>query len=189
MKTHLIHTPSKRAGRGSAPGETASKGEPPLRRLTRRAWISVAIGSAVVALGGERWWRWANPGTIDVDTTPILVYASPSCSCCHAWMNHLEANGFRVSKELVIDVTPLKRKYGVPQSLWSCHTAIVEGYTVEGHVPADVIQKVLAARPTFAGLAVAGMPNGSPGMEGAIKDNYDVMSFTRTGEMDVYAAQ
>ncbi len=104
-------------------------------------------------------------------------------------MDHLKASGFRVSTELVSDVTPLKQKYGVPQSLWSCHTAIVDGYAVEGHVPADVIHKVLAARPAFAGLAVAGMPNGSPGMEGATKDSYDVMSFSRTGETGVYAAR
>lgn len=178
----------KQAKDGAVPHGTASKGEPK-PRMTRRAWIGVAVGGAVVALGGERWWRWANRGTVDVNATPILVYASPSCTCCHAWMDHLEASGFRVAKELVSDVTPLKRKYGVPQDLWSCHTAIIDGFAVEGHVPADLIRKVLADRQAFAGLAVPGMPNGAPGMEGAIKDRYDVISFTRTGETKVYAVR
>jgi len=124
------------------------------------------------------------------NATPILVYASPSCGCCDKWMKHLEANGFLVSKEPVSDVTPIKQKYGVPQHLWSCHTAIVEGYVIEGHVPADVIRKMLAERPAFAGLAVPGMPNGSPGMEGATKDRYEVISFARsTGETKVYAVR
>ncbi len=178
----------RRADHGAVPDGTASRNGPQ-SRLTRRAWIGVAVGGAVVALGGERWWRWANPGTVDANATPIQVFASPSCKCCHAWMDHLEANGFHVSKELVSDVTPLKRKYGVPQPLWSCHTAIVDGYAVEGHVPADVIRKVLTDRPAFAGLAVPGMPNGAPGMEGATKDRYDVIAFSRTGETEVYAAR
>jgi len=122
--------------------------------------------------------------------TPILVYASPSCGCCDAWIKHLEANGFLVKKESVSDVTPIKQKYGVPKHLWSCHTAIVNGYVFEGHVPADLIRKVLADRPAFAGLAVPGMPNGAPGMEGATKDRYDVISFARsTGETKVYAVR
>ena len=158
-------------------------------RLTRRAWIGVAVGGAAVALLGERGWSRANPGTVDAGATPILVYASPSCSCCQAWMKHLETNGFRVSRELVSDVTPLKKKYQVPEGLWSCHTAFVEGYTVEGHVPADVIRKVLAQRPAFAGVAVPGMPNGAPGMEAAGIDSYDVISFTRSGQTDVYMAR
>lgn len=172
---------------GISPKGSGKNGAP--ARMTRRAWIGVAVGGAAVALGAERWWRSANPGTVDASATPILVYASPSCDCCHAWMNHLEANGFHVSKELVSDVTPLKQKYGVPQNLWSCHTAMVDGYTVEGHVPADLIRKVLADRPAFAGLAVPGMPNGAPGMEGATKERYEVVSFTRTGEANVYAVR
>jgi hypothetical protein len=123
------------------------------------------------------------------NATPILVYASPSCGCCGKWMKHLEANGFLVSKELVSDVTPIKQKFSVPQDLRSCHTAIVDGYVIEGHVPADVIRKMLDDRPAFAGLAVPGMPNGAPGMEGATKDRYDVISFTRTGETKVYAVR
>ena len=164
-------------------------GERATRKITRRVWLSFAAGGALAALGGERWWRWHNPRIIDPKATPIRVYASPSCRCCHAWGAHLEQRGFDVMNELVSDVTPLKRKYGVPEQLWSCHTAVVDGYTVEGHVPADLIQKMLAERPTIAGLAAPGMPIGSPGMEGPTKVRYEVISFTRSGDTQVYAVR
>lgn len=149
----------------------------------------LAIAAPVVAQQPGMMQGMQQQHTQQHNATPILVYASPSCGCCDKWMKHLEANGFLVSKELVSDVTPLKQKYGVPQDLRSCHTAIVDGYVIEGHVPADVIRKMLADRPAFAGLAVPGMPNGAPGMEGATTDRYDVISFTRTGETKVYAVR
>lgn len=167
----------------------ADAGRTATSTMTRRAWLSLAVGGAVVALGGERWWRRHNPRRVNPNATPILVYASPGCRCCHEWGGHLEQAGFDVKNELVSDVTPLKRKYGVPEQLWSCHTAVVDGYTVEGHVPADLIQQMLAERPTIAGLAAPGMPNGAPGMEGPTKVRYEVISFTRAGDTQVYAVR
>ena len=117
------------------------------------------------------------------------MYASPSCRCCQAWIKHLEANGFVPAAQLVNDVTPIKRKRGVPEKLWSCHTAIVGDYTVEGHVPADLIHKMLDKRLPLAGLAAPGMPNGAPGMEGPVKDRYEVISFTRAGRTEVFATR
>jgi hypothetical protein len=155
--------------------------------LSRRAWIGVATGGAALALIGERWWRSSQ--TADPALTPITVYASPACSCCGAWVAQLENNGFRVTSENAPDVSAFKRKYGVPEKLWSCHTAVVEGYVVEGHVPADLIHKMIKERPAIAGLAVPGMPAGSPGMEGPSKDRYDVIGFTRTGSTEVYATR
>jgi hypothetical protein len=156
--------------------------------LSRRAWVGIALGGAATALLGERWLRAANPRTV-ADRTPITVYASPSCQCCHRWVPHLEANGFLATVEKVADVTPIKRKLGVPESLWSCHTAMVAGYAVEGHVPADLVQRVLAERPAVAGLAAPGMPNGAPGMEGASKETYEVVAFTTAGDTQVYAVR
>ena len=184
MSKHRKSVPANRhptAG-GAAASRTAS-------RISRRAWIGIAFGGAATALVGERWWRTANPGVIAADATPITVYASPSCSCCHKWIGHLEDNGFHVTIESLVDVTPVKRKLGVPDALWSCHTGMVAGYTVEGHVPADLIQKMLAERPAIAGLSAPGMPNGSPGMEGTAKDRYEIMAFTRAGDTEVYAAR
>jgi hypothetical protein len=117
------------------------------------------------------------------------VYASPDCRCCQAWIKHLAANGFLPAAQFVDDVSPIKRKRGVPEKLWSCHTALVGDYTVEGHVPADLIHKMLDKRLPIAGLAAPGMPNGAPGMEGPTKDRYEVISFTHAGRTEVFAAR
>ena len=157
--------------------------------ISRRAWLGIATGGAVVALGVGHWLRRGSSVAVASNTTPIVVYASPSCRCCQSWMTHLSDNGFAVRKELIADVTPLKKKYGVPASLVSCHTAVVDGYTIEGHVPADLIRKVLAELPRIAGLAAPGMPNGAPGMDGLITDRYEIIVFTTTGTTQVYAVR
>ena len=87
------------------------------------------------------------------------------------------------------DVIPVNRKFGVPESLWSCHTSMVEGYAVEGHVPADLVKKLLREHPVIAGLAAPGMPQDSPGMDNGSKEPYDIMAFTRAGVTSVYASR
>jgi hypothetical protein len=119
--------------------------------------------------------------------TEIAVYKSPTCGCCSKWVRHLEANGFRVKSYDVKDVNSYKDRYGVPVTLGSCHTAIVDGYVVEGHVPAADIKRLLAERPAIKGIAVPGMPAGSPGMEGPVTDRYDVLSFDANGETKTFA--
>ncbi|MDE3128988.1 MAG: DUF411 domain-containing protein [Gemmatimonadota bacterium] len=168
------------------------------RAITRREWIArmaAIVGGAGVATGmlGGRLFAAHEAGASAVGPgargTLATVYATESCGCCHAWMDHLRKNGFTVDARFVGDVTPYKTKYGVPQDLWSCHTARIGSYTIEGHVPAGVIRKLLAARSAVAGLAVPGMPIGSPGMEqpGFAPQPYDVVSFTRGGRTAVFA--
>ena len=101
---------------------------------------------------------------------------------------HLQANGFNVEKKDVSEaqLSEIKNKYGVPGKLQSCHTAIVHGYVIEGHVPADLIARVVKGKPAIRGLAVPGMPSGSPGMEGP-KEPYDVLSFDKQGRVAIYA--
>ena len=117
----------------------------------------------------------------------VTVYKDANCGCCKAWVKHLEANGFRTRVHDVPDMTPHKLKLRVPERLGSCHTAVVEGYTIEGHVPASDIRRLLAARPKARGLAVPGMPEGSPGMETGKVDAYDVMLFSDDGRSTVYS--
>jgi hypothetical protein len=119
----------------------------------------------------------------------MVVYKSPTCGCCAAWVDHIEANGFRVEVRDTANLAPIKARHGVPGKLESCHTALVDGYVVEGHVPADLIVRMLRERPDAAGLAVPGMPMGSPGMEGPYKDRYDVLTFRRDGSTQVYATR
>ncbi len=100
-------------------------------------------------------------------------------------MGHLQANGFRVQKKDVFgkQFTDVKSKYGVPQRLYSCHTAVIDGYVIEGHVPADLIKRILKERPAIVGLAVPGMPVGSPGMEGPKPEPYEVLTFDKQGRI------
>jgi hypothetical protein len=119
----------------------------------------------------------------------MKVYKDPNCGCCKAWIQHLEQNGFVVEVMDMPDLSAVKSKYGVKQEIQACHTGVVNGYAIEGHVPADVILRMLKEKPAIAGLAVPGMPAGSPGMEGAIKEKYDVLTFDRAGRTTVYATR
>jgi hypothetical protein len=107
----------------------------------------------------------------------ITVWRDPSCGCCGAWVDHLRANGFAATVVETNDMAAIKAERGVPAELLSCHTAVVAGYTIEGHVPADAILRLLAEKPAARGLAVPGMPIGSPGMEGGTPEAYDVVMF------------
>ncbi|MDH5593409.1 MAG: DUF411 domain-containing protein [Gammaproteobacteria bacterium] len=119
----------------------------------------------------------------------ITVYKSATCGCCKKWVSHLEENGFEVISHDVSDVNVIKQKYGVRQDLASCHTAMVNGYVIEGHVPASDIKRFLSNPVTNAiGLTVPGMPMGSPGMEGDRKDDYNVYTFTKDNKIAVYSS-
>lgn len=142
----------------------------PLRRIV----LALAL-SAGVPLGAA-------------SAAEVMVYKSPTCGCCSAWVDHLKANGFDVEVENVRDVNRIKQQQGVTRELASCHTALVDGYVVEGHVPAADIKRLLETKPAIAGLAVPGMPMGSPGMEGPIKQKYDVVSFDKDGKTKVFSS-
>ena len=120
---------------------------------------------------------------------PVMtVYKSPTCGCCGKWIDHVKAAGFKVQVQDMDDLTEIKQASGVPMKLRTCHTAVVGSYVVEGHVPADVIKKMLSEKPKMTGIAVPGMPIGSPGMEsGDEKAPYDVVLFDKTGKTVVYA--
>jgi hypothetical protein len=122
--------------------------------------------------------------------TSVVVYKTPTCGCCSNWVAHLKANGFQVDATDVSDaqVRAVGASAGVTDDLASCHTAKVGGYTVEGHVPAADIQRMLKEKPAIAGIAAPGMPMGSPGMEqGGRKEAYDVIAFTKDGKRSVFA--
>jgi hypothetical protein len=117
----------------------------------------------------------------------MVVYKDPNCGCCKLWVDHVKAAGFAVSVRDSSDVVSVKKRQGVPARLYSCHTAIVGGYVVEGHVPADLVQKLLKEKPKVVGLAVPGMPAGSPGMEQGSKEPYEILTFDAGGKTTVYA--
>ena len=146
--------------------------------LDRRQFIASAAVTAALA----------SPFAALAKTRPTArVYRSPGCSCCLGWARHLIRAGFAVTVESAEDIVAHKKRGGVPEALYSCHTAFVAGYVIEGHVPAREIRRLLREKPVAKGLAVPGMPVGSPGMEmGSRVDKYQVILFGTAGRR-VYA--
>lgn len=145
-----------------------------LTKLPRRQWLAAA---ALLAITGFQ-------RTALAQATTVQVWKDPNCGCCHLWVEHLQANGFKVE---VRDVgnTAARKRLGMPEKFGSCHTASVGGYVIEGHVPAADIQRLLKERPLALGLSVPGMPIGSPGMDGpeykGRQDAYDVLLIQKNG--------
>lgn len=153
--------------------------------LSRRSFVA-ALPFAFVACSGA-----VSSGSAADAAEPLpelVVYKTPTCGCCTAWIDHVRDAGFTIRTVEVEDTMPVATQYGVPGQLRSCHTAIIEGYAVEGHVPVREIRRLLAERPAIAGIAVPGMPIGSPGMEmGERRDPFTVFAFTRDGRAGAFA--
>ena len=152
--------------------------------INRRTFLTQAAGLAAAAAAARSAWAAAAPAP-----TPITVYKSSSCECCAKWVDHLRANGFAPLVHDEEAMNGIKNEMGVPQGVRSCHTALVDKYLIEGHVPAPDIRRLLAERPKVAGLAVPGMPSSAPGMlvPGATVEPYEVVAFTGAGGTTVYA--
>jgi hypothetical protein len=141
------------------------------RRLLLQAILAGSIGLSMAA-------HAAQPA--------VEVYKSAYCGCCEEWVKHMRVNGFTVNAHDVANPTDHRARLGMPDQLGSCHTATVQGYVLEGHVPAKEVKRLLAERPKAKGLAVPAMPAGSPGMEGPRKDPYDVLLVKADGSYAVY---
>ena len=155
--------------------------------ITRREWLTATLGGAAVALATRAERAIALPVSKPVRLT---VYKSPTCGCCKMWVTHAQQvlPGYDIRTIDMDDLTEIKKQAGVPESLQSCHTILAGPYVFEGHVPADLIKRFLAESPKALGLAVPGMPMGSPGMDmGGRKQPYDVLLFDKSGKTRVYA--
>ena len=153
--------------------------------MTKRSFRFFAVAVCAVALSVA---TAAAPSVTSVTKPTITVYKDPNCGCCKSWIEHLRKHGFTVNAKDTPDMNTIKATLGVPGALTSCHTAVVEGYLIEGHVPAADIDRLLASRPKVKGLAVPGMPMGSPGMEGGAKQHYQVVTFDKVGKTAVYSS-
>lgn len=153
--------------------------------------VSLTIASCTAATESQRSATLPSQeasGAQAVLANELTVFRSPTCGCCGQWIEHAEAAGFEVKDEVTEDMAAIKKQYGVPENLTSCHTTVVGDYVVEGHVPAEDVQRLLVENPDVAGLAVPGMPIGSPGMEsGDYVEPYTVFSFTEAGETTPFA--
>lgn len=130
---------------------------------------------------------WDRPTASLSGPKEMTVYRSPTCGCCEKWIGHMKKQGFIIKEIQSEDMEAIKQKLGIEQSLQSCHTAVVGGYVVEGHVPAADVKKLLKTKPQAVGLAAPGMPAGSPGMEmGGLKANFPVLLFDKQGNADKF---
>lgn len=144
---------------------------------------------AVLALGAGMPWLLRSESRDAVSTVAgaeVVVYRAPSCVCCRAWVDHLEEAGFTVRVEERSDMLTVKRDLGVPRSLYSCHTSRVGGRVVEGHVPAAVLRRYFRIGAPGAGLAVPGMPRGSPGMHGSSGPPFRVFLYDDRGRVSLF---
>jgi len=153
--------------------------------MNRRDFMRMSLGAGAIAGAVPAWARaMTEDGAAPVRVT---VYKSPSCGCCGEWVKYMQKNDFVLKVIPMADPSLMRREAGVPDALGSCHTALVGGYVVEGHVPADLIRKMLAEKPKIVGLSVPGMVDGPPGMNENTKKPYDVIAFDRSGRTSVYA--
>ncbi len=155
------------------------------------SWRITALTAAVISTSAAACGTRTEGKEQSAEAVKIEVFKTATCGCCKSWVDHLRENGFSVAAEDVNDrrLREIKGRLGVTLEISACHTAIVDGYVIEGHVPADVIQRLLKERPEIRGLAVPGMPAGSPGMEGPYEERYDVLAFDEAGNTTVYESR
>ena len=166
--------------------------------------LLAAIGAVVVAIAGGNWSYAAGDSAqestdsqvsanskISSEDADIVVYKAAACGCCHQWVAHLREHGLKVAVENVETTQTIRSELGIPPALGSCHTGVADGYWIEGHVPADLVQRLLKEQPEdIRGIAVPGMQIGSPGMEGRNPvTTYDVVAYDKDGEVRVYATR
>ena len=147
---------------------------------TSRRGILLLAGALTLGAAGA-WLAHADATPVRAET--ITITMSPLCGCCGGWVDYMRKAGYSVSVVESDDILAVKQAAGVPEELYSCHTAEVAGYVVEGHVPAPAIEKLLRERPAIDGIALAGMPAGAPGMGGPVQSSYPVEAF-RDGRLD-----
>jgi hypothetical protein len=151
--------------------------------LTRRSFLL-----RTAALAGATSWLSARAGALP-PAVRITVYKDPNCGCCTNWNEAMRKAGFQIDVRDTANIATVKGSLGVPDALASCHTGVVAGYLFEGHVPPDLVHKVLREKPAIVGLFVPGMPTGSPGMEGPSPERYDVIALGRDQRRAVYATR
>jgi hypothetical protein len=152
------------------------------QQYSRRDICGLLAGTAMLSAAWSRTVEGQSPEA-------LTVYKDPSCGCCEAWVAHMKANGFAATVTNTTDVDRIKRQHGVGAALASCHTALVGGYVIEGHVPAGDVKRLLATKPkAVKGLTIPGMPASAPGMDMKPFQPYTVLSFDAQGKTAVFAA-
>ncbi len=147
--------------------------------MKRRTLLYLAAAATAVSL----------PSFAKEPLPQVDVFKNPDCGCCGAWVDHMKAAGFPVKVHETPDTSAVRKRHGIPDEFGSCHTGVVAGYALEGHVPAEDVKRLLAKKPVAVGLSVPGMPVGSPGMEGGPrKDPFHVLLINKAGRSSVFSS-
>jgi len=161
--------------------------------FTKKRFLNSLIFSGIIFVNTTNLFSNTARTQENIDNPKVISYRSASCGCCKKWINHLRDNGFEVVDNIVKDVSLIKNEYQIPNNLRSCHSAQIANYTIEGHVPIKSINKLFREKPNINGIAVPGMPLGSPGMEMHSHDshshdyeNYKVVSFSKSGKTKIF---
>jgi len=164
-----------------------------MKIFTNKNFLNSLIFSGIIFLNTFDANKSSAKKNVNIDIKNVVSYRSASCGCCKKWINHLKDNGLNVIDNIVEDVSAIKNQYQIPNNLRSCHSAKIGNYTIEGHVPIESINKLFKEKPRFSGIAVPGMPLGSPGMEIHSHDShsheyesYKVVSFSKTGKTKLF---
>jgi len=156
--------------------------------------IMIGLIAAVFVIGAFSMKSWNSggadgkeyQGTVAGDSVEVVLYKSPTCSCCENYVKYLKKQGFSVETIAKTDMNSVKQEYGIPRNMESCHTMAINGYVVEGHVPVDAINKLLTEKPAIQGIALPGMPAGSPGMPGIKSGRFTINALTSGGYSSVF---
>jgi hypothetical protein len=149
--------------------------------MTRHQFVRFTILGAALLIAGAPVAGSQQAKKAPVTTAEGKVWLSPTCGCCGKWTEHMQAAGFKLTREVTTDLNASPARKQVPESLRSCHTALIGGYVIEGHVPADLVRKLVKEQPKIVGIAAPGMPMGSPGMEGPNPQPYTIVAFKADG--------
>jgi hypothetical protein len=145
--------------------------------MTRRSLFPLLASTAISTSA-----FLTSPATRAASSTQATLYKNPQCSCCEGYAQYLQENGFEVDVKPTNDLAEISRDAGVPEDLEGCHTMFVGGYVVDGHVPVDIIRKLLTEKPTIAGITLPGMPSGSPGMTGSKTETWIIYAVMKDGK-------
>jgi hypothetical protein len=160
----------------------------PSRRTPPRSLVIVALlGGCTGATTTPGWTAAPDVGQPAVEAKVVEVYRSPTCSCCHEWEAYMRRHGWTIRSHELVDMDRVKHEHGLPEATWSCHTAVIDGFVVEGHVPIAAIEHLLATRPSIDGIALPGMPPGSPGMTGVREAAFQVLAIDE-GDISPFGA-
>jgi hypothetical protein len=155
---------------------SSDRSRPSLRRAAMLAVGLLAMASVATACSSERSMAEEATAPGGVLTAVVALHSAPGCDCCGGWEEYMISHGYTVESTEEADLSAFKEARGVPRDAWSCHTAVIDGYTVEGHVPLEAIEDLLSERPDIDGIALPGMPPGSPGMSGEKQAPFEVLA-------------